>query len=119
MKNFYCLYQSYAEITPQVEEQHDGCTITPQVEEQIKFDVFSIPWGHHKVLIDKCKNNPQKALFFVHQTVVNGWSRNESSTQPIGISEYDLEKFYPEKVEGTIPTIEEIESKLNIMTSKK
>ena len=37
----------------------------------------------------------------------------ESSTQPLGISEYDLEKFYPEKVEGTIPTIEEIEAKLS------
>ena len=30
----------------------------------------------------------------------------------LGISEYDLEKFYPEKVEGTMPTIEEIEAKL-------
>ena len=37
----------------------------------------------------------------------------ESSSQPLGISEYDLEKFYPEKVEGTIPSIEEIEAKLN------
>lgn len=37
----------------------------------------------------------------------------ESSSQPIGISEYELEKFYPEKVEGTIPTIKEIEHKLN------
>lgn len=37
----------------------------------------------------------------------------ESSTQPLGISEYDLEKFYPEKVEGTIPTINEIETKLS------
>ena len=37
----------------------------------------------------------------------------ESSSQPIGISEYELEKFYPEKVEGTIPTIEEIEAKLS------
>lgn len=37
----------------------------------------------------------------------------ESSTQPIGISEYELEKFYPEKVEGTIPTIEEIEQGLS------
>ncbi len=36
----------------------------------------------------------------------------ESSTQPIAISEYDLEKFYPEKIEGTIPTIEEIEKGL-------
>lgn len=37
----------------------------------------------------------------------------ESSSQPLGISEYDLERFYPEKVEGTIPTIEEIEAKLS------
>lgn len=37
----------------------------------------------------------------------------ESSSQPLGISEYDLEKFYLEKVEGTIPTIEEIEAKLS------
>lgn len=37
----------------------------------------------------------------------------ESSSQPLGISEYDLEKYYPEKVEGTIPTIEEIEAKLS------
>ena len=36
----------------------------------------------------------------------------ESSSQPLAISEYELEKFYPEKVEGTIPTIEEIETKL-------
>lgn len=37
----------------------------------------------------------------------------ESSSQPISISEYELEKFYPEKLEGTIPTIEEIEAKLS------
>ena len=36
----------------------------------------------------------------------------ESSSQPLGISEFDLERFYPEKVEGTIPTIAEIEAKL-------
>ena len=39
----------------------------------------------------------------------------ESSSQPISISEFDLEKFYPEKVEGTIPTIQEIEEKLAAM----
>lgn len=37
----------------------------------------------------------------------------ESSSQPIGISEYELEKFYPVKVEGTIPTIAELESALD------
>lgn len=31
----------------------------------------------------------------------------ESSSQPIAISDYELSKLYPEKVEGTMPTIEE------------
>ena len=63
MKNFYLLYQPYLEITP-------------QLGEQIRNDIFSIGWGHHKVLIDKYSKQPEKALFFVHQTVENGWSRD-------------------------------------------
>lgn len=42
----------------------------------------------------------------------------ESSSQPIGISEYELEKFYPVKVEGTIPTIAELEAALESKTTK-
>ena len=84
MKNFYLLYQPYTEIVPQlgehftqqVAENFNGNVITQQVAEQIKQELFSVPWGHHMLLIDKCKGNPQKALFFVHQTVQNGWSRN-------------------------------------------
>ena len=63
MKNFFRLYQDYSEITPQVGEQFEK-------------DIFSLPWGHHKLLIDKLLQMPQKALFYVHQTVANGWSRN-------------------------------------------
>ena len=198
MKNFYCMYLPYTEIGQ-------------QVADQVEKDIFSTPWGHHMLLIDKFLTEPQKALFYIHQTVVNGWSRNvlhnyidsslyerqgkalsnftrtlqkenfidllfynlnlscyivlevkigsftfadvgqlggyvvacnhllrkegrdnptigllickekdriqaqyalESSSQPIAISEYDLEKFYPEKLEGTMPTIEEWEAKL-------
>jgi len=36
----------------------------------------------------------------------------ESSSQPIAISSYELEKFYPVKVEGSIPSTEEIEANL-------
>lgn len=36
----------------------------------------------------------------------------ESSSQPLGISEYELQQLYPTNVEGTIPTIEEIENQL-------
>lgn len=42
----------------------------------IMHDLFSVPWGHHRYIIDKCKGDAKKALFYVHQTVENGWSRN-------------------------------------------
>ena len=50
--------------------------ITPQVAEQLEENIFSIPWGHHRLLIDKFWGQPQKALFFVRQTIQNGWSRD-------------------------------------------
>lgn len=36
----------------------------------------------------------------------------ESTSQPIGISEYQLKKLYPEKIENEIPSIEELEKEL-------
>ena len=63
MKNFYCMYLPYTEIGQ-------------QVADQVEKDIFSTPWGHHMLLIDKFLTEPQKALFYIHQTVVNGWSRN-------------------------------------------
>lgn len=63
MKNFYSLYSSSFEFGQ-------------QVADQLQNDIFSTPWGHHMLLIDKFLTEPQKALFYVHQTVLNGWSRN-------------------------------------------
>ena len=54
----------------------DDSGIVQQVVEKIMSDIFSVPWGHHKYIIDKFSDNPEKALFFVRQTVENGWSRN-------------------------------------------
>ena len=34
----------------------------------------SVPWGHHVVLINKMKD-PDEALFYIHQTIENNWSR--------------------------------------------
>ncbi len=51
----------------------------PQVGEDFRSEknepLFAIPWGHHKIIMDKCSGNPQKALFFVNQVIQNGWSR--------------------------------------------
>ena len=37
--------------------------------------LFRIPWGHHKVIMDKCKEDQDKAVFFVKKTLENDWSR--------------------------------------------
>ena len=36
----------------------------------------------------------------------------ESTSQPIGISEYELSKLYPSDFKGSMPSIEEIEQQL-------
>ena len=89
MKNFYCMYQPYFEIGQQVADQLGENVILPQlgakngsheigqqVADQLEKDIFLTPWGHHMLLIDKFFKEPQKALFYVHQTVKKGWSRN-------------------------------------------
>lgn len=84
-KQFYELYLPLVKVVPQVEAQtkdneesssNASDKFVPQVEAQINEDLFSVPWGHHKCIMDKCKGNVDKALFYVHQTVENGWSRD-------------------------------------------
>ena len=58
MKRFYELVFEISEMLPQ-----DGA------------ELLSIPWGHIKLLIDKCKSEPQKVLFYSRKTIENNWSR--------------------------------------------
>lgn len=89
MKNFFCMYQPYFEFGQQLADQIQNNKNIQQVAgtnpknefgqqlaDQIWKDIISIPWGHHMLLIDKFLSNPEKALFYVRQTVANGWSRN-------------------------------------------
>lgn len=57
-KRFYQLYSEPSRNLPQLVE-----------------DLYNIPWGHHRNIIDKCSDNPDKALFYVRQTLTYGWSR--------------------------------------------
>lgn len=38
--------------------------------------LFPIPWFHHQRIIDKCKDDMDKALFFVRKTWENNWGRD-------------------------------------------
>ena len=58
MEKFYIIYKEKISIVPQLVEE-----------------LFSIPWGHHRYIIDKCKD-VDKALFFVRKIHENNWSRD-------------------------------------------
>lgn len=49
--------------------------VSPQVVDCRKMGIFSIPWGHNRTIIDKCKGDKNKALFYVTKTLENNWSR--------------------------------------------
>ncbi|MBR5840622.1 MAG: DUF1016 family protein [Victivallales bacterium] len=80
MRRFFRIYEKM--ICPQVggelnglEGSETGAAIYPQVGGKLDHPIFHVPWGHHKLLIDKFLNEPEKAMFYVHETVKNGWSR--------------------------------------------
>ncbi len=62
MKRYYDIF---GEILPQVEAELSDVTNVPRVGAEI----YTIPWGHIKVIVDKCKGNPEKALFFVDEVI--------------------------------------------------
>ena len=47
----------------------------PQAADDFKM-LFPIPWDHHRRIIDKCKDDMNKALFFVRKTWENNWGRD-------------------------------------------
>lgn len=49
--------------------------IGKQVVSQLEVSLFSIPWGHHIMIMQRCKDT-QEALFYVHKTIENHWSRS-------------------------------------------
>ena len=87
IKRFYLLYSYVFENHPQLGgkyTQKGDSTNSPQVEGNYKcpdvqdveekiiakayHDIFSTPWGHHKLLIDKFLKAPEKAIFYVQKT---------------------------------------------------
>lgn len=85
MKRFYMLFASPLENLPQLEEdspEAPGGTGLAREEGPASKGaacvdpiLSSVPWGHIRQIIDKCKGDRDMALFYAHKTVENGWSR--------------------------------------------
>ena len=64
-------------ITQQLVSQLPKSVTTRQDVSQHAADgeVFRIPWGHIVQIINKTAGDREKALFYVHKTIENNWSR--------------------------------------------
>ena len=72
MRAFYRLYSPLAQKLQQLVGDF------PLSEKQADFSVsalFSIPWGHHVQIINKCNGNLDKALFYIRKCLEFNWSR--------------------------------------------
>lgn len=75
-KQFYQLYEKELKVLPQVGAKNVSPEVLPQLGAKLRDKICLVPWGHHKLLMDKCIDNPNKALFYLQQTIENGWSRD-------------------------------------------
>lgn len=83
MKKMYLLYSEASTNCPQLVGNSKNVNF-PQLagksSNAINDLIFAIPWGHHRVIIDKFSDKPETALFYAHKVVEEGWSRNVLKT---------------------------------------
>lgn len=76
MALFYSLYNQYLQILQQPVGELPASN-RPQLTDDFPFDdLFSIPWGHHVQIINKCRKDSKKAWFYVCQIIKYNWSRS-------------------------------------------
>jgi predicted nuclease of restriction endonuclease-like (RecB) superfamily len=75
MRYFYEMYPDAGNRQQAVDDLVDIQNRQQSVDELGNEVIFYIPWGHHILLLSKCKGEPEKALFYVRKTLENNWSR--------------------------------------------
>ena len=73
-KRFYSLYNQLFEIFPQVGEIFKPVQAITE-NRMLPLNIFAIPWGHHKIILDRYESEPMKALFYAVKTLEHSWSR--------------------------------------------
>jgi len=68
------------EIVPQVVGEIGNVEHAVGEIEKVQQVVAEIPWGHNVLIINKCKD-VREALFYVKETIRNGWSRATLAAQ--------------------------------------
>lgn len=75
MYYFYHLYSQLVENRLQGVDDLEKQKHLQDVDDLLK-EICSIPWFHQQRIIDKCKGDVKKALFFVRKVIENSWGRD-------------------------------------------
>ena len=73
---FYASLENSSNITNDSVRQ----PVALNIKEQNLAPFFSLPWGHHLVILNKIKDF-QEALFYIDQCIQNAWSRSNLTLQ--------------------------------------
>lgn len=96
MKNFYLLFQDYTPNAPQVVEQYADV------------DIFAVPWGHYRYIIDRFMHDKDRALFYVRKTVEYGWRLAGQRNFSTNLVEYFRYHGNTEELEAQLNKTEEL-----------
>lgn len=90
---YYCetFYTKYKEIVPQVGAK-----------------LFLVPWGHHKMIVEKCKEI-NEAIFYINQTIEQNLSRSDLESRILA-NVYERSENALNNFEKTLPVKEEIKN---------
>ena len=102
MARFYELFPADVQKMPQVgAEKHTS--MFPEILPQVGDELFSVPWGHLKLIIDKCKHDKEQAIFYVRETLQNSWSRAVLQNW-LGTDLYERQGKAISNFQATLPT---------------
>ena len=111
IRKWYITYKDVFPIATQVVPKLESSLKTAQVEPEIQTkevarlihqDFFAIPWGHHILIMQRCKDM-NMALFYIQQTIENNWSRTVLDWQ-IDSNLYERQGKAISNFKRTLPT---------------
>ena len=77
LKYMYGFYRLYSCRQQLVADKNGELQCRQQVvaDKNVCGELASVPWGHHILIMTKCGEDQDRALFYVRATIKNGWSR--------------------------------------------
>ena len=72
MHQFYCLFPILQQVVAKLDINHKSLCNSLEYSSE---NIFLIPWGHIVQIMNKVDGNRDKALFYIHKTLENNWSR--------------------------------------------